>query len=209
VWWKKKPEPLTPNDIVIRDQKHTAGRRNYFAVGPACFDESQMNHLRSLADQHGEPTKIVLHGQVMDAETQRRTLGYSLKSNDTNKWVYDIITEVFTAANQSMRYHIVPSMSDQIQILRYDAEEEGFFVWHADTGPDDMTRKMSVVVLLSDPGDYEGGKLEINQGGELCEIVQIPGKPIVFPSWLIHQVTPVTAGRRYSLVAWIRGPSWR
>ena len=35
------------------------------------------------------------------------------------------------------------------------------------------------------------------------------GTIIVFPSFLEHQVTPVTKGTRYSLVQWYSGPDWR
>jgi predicted 2-oxoglutarate/Fe(II)-dependent dioxygenase YbiX len=38
---------------------------------------------------------------------------------------------------------------------------------------------------------------------------QLAGVPIMFPSWMIHRVTPVKVGKRYSLVAWIREPNWR
>ena len=31
----------------------------------------------------------------------------------------------------------------------------------------------------------------------------------VFPSYVLHQVTPVTKGTRYSLVAWIGGPDFK
>ena len=30
-----------------------------------------------------------------------------------------------------------------------------------------------------------------------------------FPSWLIHDVTPVTQGTRYSLVGWVNGPNFK
>lgn len=209
MWWRKKPELQSRDEIVRRDQERTAGRKNYFAIGSACFDQEQIDRLKALADEFAEPSKIVLHGRVFEDKEQRSTLAYWLPRDAANDWVYEIITGIFTAANAEARYDIVPSVNDPIQILRYDATDKGVFVWHADTMPDDMTRKMSVVIPLSDPADYEGGELEFNQGGAACQVVQEPGKPIIFPSWLIHQVAPVTAGRRYSLVAWIRGPNWR
>jgi len=186
-----------------------AGRKTYFAVGSACFDRDQITRLKAIVDEHARPAEVVQYGDVSLRKDQRSTVGYSLPRDAACDWVYEIIAGVFTAANADMRYDIVPDMNDPIQVLRYDASERGFFTWHSDTMPDDMTRKISVVVPLSDPGDYEGGQLQFNQGGALCEVPQVPGRPVVFPSWLIHQVTPVTAGRRYSLVAWVRGPNWR
>jgi PKHD-type hydroxylase len=35
------------------------------------------------------------------------------------------------------------------------------------------------------------------------------GAFIIFPSFMLHRVTPVTRGVRWSLVAWIHGKRWR
>ena len=138
----------------------------------------------------------------------RRTQLCSLSYN-THSWTYNIIEDCFKAANQYMCCDIVPTMSDPIQLLRYDEKEKGHFCWHADTSPSDMTRKITIVVPLSSPDEFEGGDLQFNQGGVMCSVKQTPGRALAFPSWLIHQVTPVTSGMRYSLAAWIRGPNWR
>ena len=35
------------------------------------------------------------------------------------------------------------------------------------------------------------------------------GQIIVFPSYTLHEVTPITKGTRYSLVSWVSGPSFK
>ena len=70
------------------------------------------------------------------------------------------------------------------------------------------------MVQLSHPDDYENGDFQIKNfyGNELTEhkeSLRNRGTVIVFPSFLEHQVTPVTKGTRYSLVQWYRGPDWR
>jgi len=212
MWLRKKAAGArteTDEEIIKREQQRTAGRKNYFAVGSPCFDQDQIDRLKAMVDEHAAPAEVGQYGDVGVVKDQRRTMGYSLPRDETHAWVYDIITGVFMAANREMQCDIVPSMNEPIQLLRYDASDQGFFRWHVDTFPDDMTRKMSVVVPLSDPADFEGGKLQFDQGGAIREVAQLPGMPVIFPSWLSHQVTPVTGGKRYSLVAWIRGPNWR
>ena len=196
------------DNVVLRDQEFTKGRTNYFLVGPPCLDQQQIEHLKKLVDETSAPADLGGMEDGMRLEDIRRTQAVSLHPQG-ERWAYELIERTFMVANEHMRCDIVPEMSDPIQILRYDEEDEGCYIWHADTLPSDMTRKMSVVVPLSDPSEYAGGRLQFNQGGTLHEIPQTPGKPVVFPSWLIHQVTPVTKGHRYSLVAWIRGPNWR
>ena len=76
-------------------------------------------------------------------------------------------------------------------------------------------RKLSVTVSLSDPSDYDGGDLKFDLGPHApkrfhtCEEIRPRGSIIVFPSHIHHQVTPVTRGTRYSLVAWNLGRPFR
>lgn len=104
-----------------------------------------------------------------------------------------------------------------LQFTEYLAEEQGHYDWHIDTVPDRLKqnpgqdsiydRKLSLSVLLSDPDDYEGGDLEL-----ICTDIENQrkqGAATVFPSFIGHRVTPVTKGKRYSLVAWIEGPKFQ
>ena len=77
-------------------------------------------------------------------------------------------------------------------------------------------RKISVTVNLNKPGEYDGGNLKFDFGphatGERfleCEEIRPQGSIIVFPSYVHHQVTPVTKGTRYSLVLWCLGKPFR
>ena len=77
-------------------------------------------------------------------------------------------------------------------------------------------RKISVTINLNAPGEYEGGNLKFDFGphnlGERykeCEEIRPQGSMIIFPSYLHHQVTPVTTGTRYSLVLWCLGKPFR
>ena len=64
---------------------------------------------------------------------------------------------------------------------------------------------------LNEPGDYEGGLLNFDFGIHAptqyhkCTEISPQGSLIVFPSFIHHQVTPVTRGTRYSLVLWTLG----
>lgn len=94
-----------------------------------------------------------------------------------------------------------------IQIGHY--AEGGHYDWHSDTtDPDEnnIQRKLSAVLMLSNENDYEGGKLEF-KNQEIPLLTQ--GSIIVFPSFFQHRVTKVTKGNRYTAVAWAVGPSFR
>jgi PKHD-type hydroxylase len=70
-------------------------------------------------------------------------------------------------------------------------------------------RKLSLTIQLSDPFSYNGGELHLFTGNEPTIIPKEQGKLISFPSYVLHEVTPVTKGERYSLVAWITGPQFK
>jgi len=77
-------------------------------------------------------------------------------------------------------------------------------------------RKLSVTINLNSPDEYEGGKLKFDYGPHTnderyheCDEIKPQGSIIVFPSFMYHQVTPVTRGTRYSLVLWALGNPFR
>jgi PKHD-type hydroxylase len=76
----------------------------------------------------------------------------------------------------------------------------------------EIPRKLSFILFLSDPAEYQGGDFEIKINDVHDDIVkpeQIKGRIIAFPSFMLHRVTPVTAGIRKSIVFWAVGPKFK
>ena len=76
------------------------------------------------------------------------------------------------------------------------------------------TRKISATIQLSNSSDYEGGELHMttdynSKGSTGIQAPKDIGTMVLFPSWLKHQVNPVTKGLRYALVLWAEGPFWK
>ena len=98
------------------------------------------------------------------------------------------------------------------QFTEYEAVQGGKYDWHQDVSwgnPALYGRKLSFVAQLSEPSDYEGGDFEFFRTPSPGADFRKRGAVLVFPSFLQHRVTPVTAGVRRSLVAWIEGPKFR
>jgi PKHD-type hydroxylase len=197
--------------VVLEGKRRAAGRSSYFlTTSTPIFTPEQIARLRSLVDAENEPAGLEGYGadkMATGTEAYRRTRVRWLNIVE-HGWAYEIMWAQALQANQLFGFDVVP-LHDTMQLARYDAEEEGFFRWHSDTVPEDMTRKISISVPLSDSSEFEGGLFEFNENGAIRSVPQKAGCPVMFPSWLLHRVSPVTAGRRYSLVAWIRGPAWR
>jgi PKHD-type hydroxylase len=88
--------------------------------------------------------------------------------------------------------------------------ENNHYACHRDLGIGKQSnRKLSIVLMLSDPKDYAGGNLEIFNSGEFTSIPNKKGNVVIFPSFEWHRVLPVTSGIRKTLVAWVTGPCFR
>jgi PKHD-type hydroxylase len=57
------------------------------------------------------------------------------------------------------------------------------------------------------PTDYQGGVLEFS-GRDSAKAPPAAGTGIVFPSFMAHRLSPVTQGRRVSVVAYAYGPTF-
>jgi PKHD-type hydroxylase len=100
---------------------------------------------------------------------------------------------------------------ESFQYSEYPAEDNGHYTWHIDTsvrGGQQHVRKLSFSAGLNDESEYEGGELEFWLGPEKISYRIKKGQIIVFPSYLLHRVAPVTKGVRKTLVGWSRGPNF-
>jgi predicted 2-oxoglutarate/Fe(II)-dependent dioxygenase YbiX len=111
------------------------------------------------------------------------------------------------AAN-SQAWNFSVTHANQCDYLKYDAN--GHYQSHIDTSIDPYqkeTRKLTVLAFLND--DFEGGKLYLQVGSKKTYPPQKKGTILVFPSFLVHGVEPVTKGNRRSIVTWLVGPWFR
>jgi PKHD-type hydroxylase len=126
-------------------------------------------------------------------------------------WAMDRMIGVVARANRESFGFDLSDFGESAQIARYGAEREGHFDWHSDIGAGVWAakRKLTVVVQLSMPEEYEGGVLELRPDSNVAAMPRDLGTALVFPSFVLHRVTPVTAGQRWSLTLWAHGPAFR
>jgi len=122
-------------------------------------------------------------------------------------WVTSLISHYFNKINRDFWEYDLTYL-DGIQVTTYF--ENDHYTWHCDYGVEqdsNQTRKISMSLLVSDSDDYEGGDLEfIDYHGNKVSAPREKGTMIFFDSRIPHRVTPVTKGKRVSLVAWMFGP---
>ena len=99
-------------------------------------------------------------------------------------------------------------LAEGFQFTRYDAPGDHYGM-HIDKVLFHEVRKLSLTIQLSSPEDYEGGDLVLQVSPHPDTMDKELGKMIAFPSYVLHEVRPVTKGTRYSLVAWVTGKPFR
>ena len=112
------------------------------------------------------------------------------------------------SCNNERYWFDVLGFHQELQLTRYS--ESDFFDWHLDFGAGEISaRKLSMTIQLSDPDEYEGGDLQFMINQKVVSAPREKGTIIIFPSFIIHRVTPITKGTRQSIVGWVSGPPYR
>ena len=151
----------------------------------------------------------------------------------TTHWTAGFVWHYVERANrENFLYDIRNIDGESMQFTQYGEGE--FYGWHNDAGISghykpvsvgnhhegrtqdylneklELVRKLSFVVQLSDPDDYEGGNLQLlAEDGKSYFAPRKRGTVIVFDSRTQHRVLKVTKGLRKSLVGWVVGPRWK
>jgi len=134
-----------------------------------------------------------------------------LERGGETHWLYARLEQIVQQLNsQYYKYEIYKELREPLQYTVYDSSRGGHYNWHVDHGaggPD--ARKLSISVQLSDPSTYQGCDLELNFGDDNVPAPRAQGTLVAFSSYVLHRVTPITAGVRKSLVAWVSGPEFK
>jgi PKHD-type hydroxylase len=181
-----------------------AKQSNYYRFIDA-IPVSKITELRNILDKKElQAAQIGANGGSVDT-VKRRTKIYWLPKTDEFIEIYKTFFEFIAKCNSEFYQFKITEISECIQYSVYNSEDQGHYDWHIDMGPEKANRKLSLVCQLSDPSEYEGGELQINNG-EILIPEKEKGTVIIFPSYMLHRVTPVTKGTRRSLVLWVEGP---
>lgn len=145
-------------------------------------------------------------GGKVDPEVRESKIAW-LYANDL-EFAFRRVTDSIISINEQFFKFDLFGLAEGFQFTRYDAPS-GFYGMHIDKMLNGTVRKLSLTIQLSAPEDYEGGELALQMGREADLMPKELGKMIVFPSYVLHEVRPVTKGTRYSLVAWITGKPFK
>ncbi|MBV8103606.1 MAG: 2OG-Fe(II) oxygenase, partial [Hyphomicrobiales bacterium] len=98
-------------------------------------------------------------------------------------------------------FQFVATRTERDLVARYDAESGGRFGPHRDdVGVFVAHRRFAVSINLND--DFDGGEISFPEYSPRG-FKPLPGAAVVFSASILHQVSPVTRGRRYVFLTFL------
>lgn len=179
------------------------------------FNEEEIKQIVDLGERYLrlQPASTLGDNGVPNHSVRNSDVSWITLGPDT-QWIYDRIGWIVRELNGQFFQFDLFGFTEELQYTVYegnaDPSECGHYTWHVDKGNAvQAPRKLSVVIQLSDPSEYEGGNLELLLGSQPLVLKKQQGLLYTFPSYTLHRVTPVTAGKRRTLVVWLTGPKFK
>lgn len=135
---------------------------------------------------------------------------YNVENNAENRWIFEKVSNAVSVINTIHFDYDIVGITHSIQLIEYtsDTDIKGHYDWHIDAGEGDPAhRKISFTAQLTDPSEYDGCELIINNHAREVVGTKERGSMHLFPSYMLHKVSPITKGTRHALVIWIHGSS--
>ncbi len=192
----------------IYDTDNTINQTNYYAFDTA-FNQQELVWIDNLKELYPFQNATTVSDESNANPAIRKSNIKWIHHDEKSAWVYDRIRDLSIEANNSIWKFNLHSILDSIQYTEYYANG-GHYGWHTDIGPGSIShRKVSITIQLSGPDEYEGGDFDLWYGSEFMTMEKKKGSAILFPSFTLHRVTPVTKGVRRSLVLWVGGEAYK
>jgi len=175
------------------------------------FTDEELNAIESYCDANLIKDKAQVgsdeSGRV-DEAYRSSNIGWIENTPDT-AWFYDKMAYITRMLNSQFYNFDIYGFVEHFQYTVYDSSENGHYTWHLDAMAGGVPRKLSVVLQLTDPVDYDGGELEIMDRATPLKVERKRGLVAAFPSYRLHRVSPVTRGIRKTIVIWSCGPAFK
>lgn len=193
------------------DQKHLG---HSIWIFKKILDQQKIDKLLSIPDNwYG--SEVGSEGRTPESFLRISDVFFS-----SDSYIYEIFWPIMTTANENAKWRYDITAAQPAQFAKY--EKKGHYNFHVDSfgSWNDIdidrdepnlfgtVRKLSMTAVLTD--DFEGGDLVI-LGDALSErqMNLEKGDVCFFPSFITHKISPITRGKRLSIVIWFAGPPFR
>lgn len=169
----------------------------------------------TISSVENDQSQKLVPESILNSQIRRSSISFHVPTTE-NLWIFNRLNHVIEMINDRW-YNVDINGYDQFQYTEYYDYNQGHYGWHSDIFLGNLpansyseTRKLSLTLLLNEPGiDFDGGELQFGHESTHESAKMKKGTIVVFPSFGLHRVAPVTKGVRKSIVIWVLGPKWR
>jgi predicted 2-oxoglutarate/Fe(II)-dependent dioxygenase YbiX len=165
--------------------------------------QALIQRFHDMGSEPGMVTSLVQGEQVRRVyETMKKRLDHRISDPEVRKPLLALIGRR-VASELDKAFHYRNFKFDRVLIACYDAERGDYFKRHRDNQtPKTATRRFALTVNLNSD-EYEGGELIFPEYGE-HRYKPPAGAAVLFSCTLLHEALPVTRGRRFALLSFLR-----
>jgi len=193
----KKTKINNPSWNLYLDKVYT------YAYMEKVFTKEECEKIIKIAKDKG-----LIKGTTRNKSDVRQSKICWLYASDDLDWLFKKITDIVLNLNDSFFQFDIFGLNEGLQFTNYKAPSNKYGK-HIDRGLDNVIRKLSLSIQLTNPKEYEGGELFLYEDEKGIEMKKEQGTLILFPSYILHEVKPVTKGERNSLVSWVTGKQFK
>lgn len=176
---------------------------NSYAYWEKAFTEKECEKIIKIAKDKG-----LIKGTTNNNSDVRSSKISWLYSSDDLEFAFRKITDIVLNLNKRFFQFDIFGLNEGFQFTNYKAPSDKFGK-HIDRINNSVVRKLSLSVQLTKPEEYEGGELILYTDDKGTEMKKEQGTLLLFPSYTLHEVKPITKGERNSLVAWVTGKQFK
>ena len=176
---------------------------NLYAFWNNAFSKEECQTIINIAKNKG-----LIKGKTKEESDVRDSKISWLYPVDNMDWVFRRVTDITLNLNERFFKFDLFGLNEGFQFTNYEAPS-GKYGKHVDRLINFPVRKLSISVQLTNPEEYEGGELYLYDEDKGTLMDKTQGTLIIFPSYVLHEVMPVTKGERNSLVTWVTGKQFK
>lgn len=172
---------------------------------PEVFSRDEVRDIRAQLDAADwEDGKKTAGAQSQQVKNNRQLSPVGDVSRDLGQVILERLGQSPLFLSAALPLRILPPMFN-----RYEAGET--FGVHVDNAiranpfnGDRIRTDLSMTVFFSDPDEYDGGELIVEDHYGAQEVKLPAGDMVLYPSTSLHEVVPVTRGARVSSFFWLQ-----
>ena len=176
---------------------------NFYAFWGNAFSKEECQTITNIAKDKG-----LIKGKTKAESDVRDSKISWLYPIDNMDWVYRRVTDITLNLNERFFKFDLFGLNEGLQFTNYESPS-GKYGKHVDRAINMAVRKLSISIQLTNPEEYEGGELYLYDDDKGTLMDKSQGTLIIFPSYVLHEVMPVTKGERNSLVTWVTGKQFK